>query len=380
MVEPALMVTVPGPMLEFAVASALGDGVVAGTVVREITLPMTDSIKVGLTVTIVGARFDLVARDDARVPIRVRGRVTVTQPDGTPLPISLPPLEVEVAALVEAQLDLGVDQVRLVIDLPGVEFLGADVIGVEGAAPSDPMAQMARMALAETGDTLFTSLGREVGPVGLDLTGVPVAELGLSPGRAEIRSTDGALTVSLGGVTGAHASAHRAVPARDDRIGVSIDADLLAPVLSYLGTRALGGIPAPFEVSMKATAGSLSVGLRNSRVLGPPIPDLRTGLRTDVRVSRRSDHLEVRLGGAWLELPGPLALFDGIGRAASTLGASIVPVVAKLPVTYPVPNVEDLMVRIAALAVTSDRIDAQLEFVDSALSPVALPLRDAVGA
>jgi hypothetical protein len=220
-------------MLERAVEAAVGDGFVAGTVVRTVSLPMIDSIEVGLTVTIVGAYFDLVERADARVPVRVHGRVTVGRPSGEPLPISLPPLDVEVRALVEAQLDLGVDQVRLVIDLPGVEFLGASVIGVEGAAPSDPMAQMAQMALAETGDTLFSSLGREVGPVGMDLTGIPVAELGLSPGRAVIRSTDGALTVTIGGVTGETASAHRTPPSREDRIGVSIDADLLGPVRRY---------------------------------------------------------------------------------------------------------------------------------------------------
>ena len=358
------MVTVPGPMLERAVEAAVGDGFVAGTVVRHVALPMVDSVEVGLTVTIIGARFDLVDRDDNRVPVRVQGRVTVGRPSGEPLPIGLPPLDVEVKALVEAQLDLGVDQVRLVIDLPGVEFLGATVIGVEGASPSDPMAQMAQMALAETGDTLFTSLGREVGPLGIDLTGIPVAELGLSPGRAVIRSTKDALTVTIGGVTGEKASAHRTPPARQDRIGVSIDADLLGPILSYLATRALGGIPAPFDLDLAAAPGSLSVGVRNARVLASPIPDLRTGLRTEVHVNRRDDHLEVRLAGAWLELPGPLGVFDGIGRAAATLGASVVPIVAKLPITYPVPRVDDLTVRVAALAVSNDRIDAQLEFVD----------------
>ncbi|MBK6438397.1 MAG: hypothetical protein IPH81_10335 [Candidatus Microthrix sp.] len=365
MVEPAVMVTVPGPMLERAVEAAVGDGFVAGTVVRTVSLPMIDSIEVGLTVTIVGAYFDLVERADARVPVRVHGRVTVGRPSGEPLPISLPPLDVEVSALVEAQLDLGVDQVRLVIDLPGVEFLGASVIGVEGAAPSDPMAQMAQMALAETGDTLFSSLGREVGPVGMDLTGIPVAELGLSPGRAVIRSTDGALTVTIGGVTGETASAHRTPPSREDRIGVSIDADLLGPVLSFLATRALGGIPAPFDLDLSAAPGSLSVGVRNTRVLGPPIPDFRTGVRTAVHLTRRQDHLEVRLAGAWLELPGPLGVFDGIGRAAATLGASVMPIVARLPISYPLPNVDDLTVRIASLAVGTDRIDAQLEFVDT---------------
>lgn len=358
------MVTVPGPMLERAVAAAVGDGFVAGTVVRKVALPMADGIEVGLTVTIVGAHFDLVERADARVPVRVHGRVTVGRPNGEPLPIALPPLDVEVSALVEAQLDLGVDQVRLVVDLPGVEFLGATVIGVEGAAPSDPMAQMAQMALAETGDTLFSSLGQEVGQVGIDLTGIPVAELGLSPGRAVIRSTEGSLTVTIGGVTGETASAHRAPPARDDRIGVSIDADLLGPVLSFLATRALGGIPAPFDLDLAATPGALSVGLRNARVLGAPMPDLRTGVRTAVHLTRRDDHLEVRLAGAWLELPGPLAIFDGIGRAAATLGASVMPIVARLPITYPVPRVADLTVRVAGLAVSTDRIDAQLEFVD----------------
>ena len=365
MVEPAVMVTVPGPMLERAVEAAVGDGFVAGTVVRTVSLPMIDSIEVGLTVTIVGAYFDLVERADARVPVRVHGRVTVGRPSGEPLPISLPPLDVEVSALVEGQLGRGVGQVRLVSGLPGVEFLGASVIGVEGAAPSDPMAQMAQMALAETGDTLFSSLGREVGPVGMDLTGIPVAELGLSPGRAVIRSTDGALTVTIGGVTGETASAHRTPPSREDRIGVSIDADLLGPVLSFLAARALGGIPAPFDLDLSAAPGSLSVGVRNTRVLGPPIPDFRTGVRTAVHLTRRQDHLEGRLAGAWLELPGPLGVFDGIGRAAATLGASVMPIVARLPISYPLPNVDDLTVRIASLAVGTDRIDAQLEFVDT---------------
>lgn len=358
------MVTVPGPMLELAVATAVGDGVSLGTVVRTIALPMIDDLKVGLTVEVVGATFDLVARNDSRVPIRVRGRVTVAQPNGEPLPLSLPPLDIEVSALVEVQMDLGVDQIRVVVDLPGVEFLGATVVGVEGASPIDPMAQMARMALAETGDTLFNALGQDMGPVGIDLTGIPVAELGLTPGRAEIRSTDGALTVAVGGVTGKVASAHRAPPSRDDRIGVSIDADLLGPILSFLGNRALGGVPTPFDLNLIATPGSISVGVRNSLVLGPPMPDLRTGLRTDVHLSRRDDHVELRLAGAWLELPGPLGVFNGIGRAASTLGASLVPIVARLPLSYPVPNVDELVVRIASLAVGKDRIDAQVELVE----------------
>ncbi|MCB1027474.1 MAG: hypothetical protein KDB24_06895 [Microthrixaceae bacterium] len=366
MVEPALMVTVPGPMLELAVAAAVGDGVTLGTVARTVSLPMADELAVGLTVQVVGAKFDLVGRDDARVPVRVQGRVSVAQPNGDPLPISLPALEVEVSALVEAQIDLGVDQMRIVVDLPGVEFVEATVVGVEGAAPGDPMAQMAQLALAETGDTLFSSLGHDVGPVGIDLTGVPVAELGLRPGRAEIRCTDGALTVAIGGVTGDHAGAHRTPPTRDDRIGVSIDADLLGPVLSYLGSRALGGIPAPFDLDLMAEPGSVSVGVRNTRVLGPPMPDLRTGVRTAVHLNRRNDHLEVRLAGAWLELPGPLGLFDGIGRALSTLSASMVPIVARLPLTYPVPNVEELTLRVAALAVGSDRIDAQVELIERA--------------
>ena len=99
------MVTVPGPMLERAVEAAVGDGFVAGTVVREVSLPMLDSVELGLTVTIIGAHFDLVERADNRVPVRVQGRVTVGRPNGEPLPISLPPLDVEVNALVEAQLD-----------------------------------------------------------------------------------------------------------------------------------------------------------------------------------------------------------------------------------------------------------------------------------
>lgn len=366
MVEPALMVTVPGPMLELAVATAVGEGITLGTVARTVSLPMADELQVGLTVQVVGAKFDLVARDDALVPVRVQGRVTVAQPNGDPLPMALPALEVEVTALVEAQIDLGVDQIRVLVDLPNVQFLGATVVGVEGAAPGDPMAKLAQMALAETGDTLFNALGDEVGPVGIDLTGVPVAELGLTPGRADIRSTDGALTVAIGGVTGEHAGAHRAPPSRDDRIGVSVDADLLGPVLSYLGSRTLGGIPMPFDLDLAAQPGSVSVGVRNARVLGPPVPDLRTGVRTAVHLTRRDDHLEVRLAGAWLELPGPLGLFNGIGRAAATLGASMVPMVAKLPLTYPVPNVDELSLRVAALAVGSDRIDAQIEFVESA--------------
>jgi hypothetical protein len=105
--------------------------------------------------------------------------------------------------------------------------------------------------------------------------------------------------------------------------------------------------------------------VRNTRVLGPPIPDFRTGVRTAVHLTRRQDHLEVRLAGAWLELPGPLGVFDGIGRAAATLGASVMPIVARLPISYPLPNVDDLTVRIASLAVGTDRIDAQLEFVDT---------------
>ena len=96
------------------------------------------------------------------------------------------------------------------------------------------------------------------------------------------------------------------------------------------------------------------------------MPDLRTGVRTAVHLNRRNDHLEVRLAGAWLELPGPLGLFDGIGRALSTLSASMVPIVARLPLTYPVPNVEELTLRVAALAVGSDRIDAQVELIERA--------------
>ncbi|MBP9066115.1 MAG: hypothetical protein KBF84_08510, partial [Candidatus Microthrix sp.] len=61
----------------------------------------------------------------------------------------------------------------------------------------------------------------------------------------------------------------------------------------------------------------------------------------------------------------PLGVFDGIGRAAATLGASVMPIVARLPISYPLPNVDDLTVRIASLAVGTDRIDAQLEFVDT---------------
>ena len=37
------MVTVPGPMLERAVEAAVGDGFVAGTVVRTVSLPMIDT-------------------------------------------------------------------------------------------------------------------------------------------------------------------------------------------------------------------------------------------------------------------------------------------------------------------------------------------------
>ncbi|MEZ5383398.1 MAG: hypothetical protein R2754_16570 [Microthrixaceae bacterium] len=365
MADHALTVTIPAPMLELAVGLALGDGFVAGTVVREVSLPMVDAVPVGLTVTILGARFDLHARDDARIPVHVHGRVSVGRPDGQPLPMNLPPLDVEVHAIVGAQVDVGVDQVRLLVDLPGVEFLGADVLGVEGASPADPLAQMAAMALAETGDTLFESLGREVGPVGIDLTGLPVAELGLAPGRAEIRCVEGALTVSFGGETGAHGSSHRTL-ARTDRIGLSVDADLLGPVLTYLGARALGGVPAPFDLHLESAPGTLSLGVRNARVLGPPLPDLRTALRTAVHLNRRSDYLEVRLAGAWLELPGPLGILNGLGRVASTLGASMVPISFKLPLIYPldVPDADDLAIRVATLAVGADRIDAQLEFVD----------------
>jgi hypothetical protein len=40
------------------------------------------------------------------------------------------------------------------------------------------------------------------------------------------------------------------------------------------------------------------------------------------------------------------------------------PIVARLPISYPLPNVDELVVRIASLAVGKDRIDAQVELVE----------------
>ena len=59
------------------------------------------------------------------------------------------------------------------------------------------------------------------------------------------RETDRTLTQTVGGVHG-------------DRI----DADLLGPILSFLGNRALGGVPTPFDLNLIATPGSISVGVR----------------------------------------------------------------------------------------------------------------------
>lgn len=380
----ALCASVTEDLLNDLVLFAVGDGVVLEPLEQQLALPAMGEVLLGLGLTITGGRFDLRGDDGgrARVVVTADGDVSLRSAtydgdvtDAAPgaFPTSPAPIPVRVEALVDPVFELHADRtVTVGLDLQGAELVSLSVDGdspmPDGVDPAawTAMTQMTDLMFASMGDGLFASLGEHVGTVGNELgpdVGTVLWDLGVAAGRADARVSSGIVSLGLparDGVVGRAAP----VPLAGRRLGVALARSAVDHLARMLLSRAVGGLPMPFELEVDLGDQRVGGTIRQTRLLSERFPDLRTSVRTEVRPRLVRGRLELTVQAAWVEMPSIVPSFvNDLSRRVGGL-AGLAPLRFRLPGTIDVPVVagsdDTLAVRVDDLRVTADGVGVVL--------------------
>lgn len=357
----ALCAAVTEEMLNDLAILAVGDGVTLDQVETDVALPGMGDVRLRLTLTVTSGTFDLRADDNgrARVVIHASGDVAVealgfegsSAPAATMLPSGPVPIPVRVEALVDPVVEVRDD---LTVEV-GLAVRGGELVGVtvDGDAPAPDgvdadawvgMSQMVNMLFSTMGEQLWAGLGEHVGVVGDELpaeVGAVLADLGVAPGRADVRIATGLMTLGLPArddVVG-HAPP---VPVAGKRLALSLAGSGVDTVASRLLALVVGNRPLPFEIDVELGDQRVQGRLRQTRLLSERIPDLRLALRTDLRPRLVGGRLEVSLRAAWVEVPELFPTFGLTGLIndlSHRMGgfASLAPLRLRFPSVIQVP-------------------------------------------
>ena len=379
----AVCAAVTQEMLNDLVLFVVGDGVALDPVETDVALPGMGDIRLKVGLTINGGSFDLHSDDGGRVraTATAAGQVDATALgfDGSSAPVAsmLPAGPVQIPVRVEALVDPVVELKEDLTVTVGLSVHGGQLVGVtvddDAPAPEgvDPdawagMTQMFNMLFATMGEQLWEALGEHVGVVGNDAgedVGAVLSELGVVPGRAEIRVTTGLLTIGLpGDVT--QIGRASPVPVAGSRIAVSLAQTGVHRLAAMLLPLVAGGRPLPFEIEVDLGDQRVRGTIRQTRILSDRVPDLRMSLRTDLSPRLTGGRLEIALRAAWVELPSLFPSFvNDLSRQVGSR-ASLAPLKMRFPAVIQVPvgappeggESETVGIQVDDLRVTSDGV------------------------
>jgi hypothetical protein len=243
------------------------------------------------------------------------------------------------------------------------------VIETESAEPEDDavlqaQAQMSEMVVGMMGDDAFEILRGEMEQVALNL-GPELARLvlglGVEPGDGDAVVEDGALVMALRRQKDHEGTPMGALASDAERATVSIASDALAPAVLELVAARLEGLPVPFELDLGVVGERLQGRVRNTRLVGAGLPDLRAAMAWEVRPRLRGDAIEIDLEAAWLELPELVPL--PINRWARQVGSMVglLPIRMTVPARVELPRSEhgedDVSVRVESLELRDEQVD-----------------------
>lgn len=361
---------IPEGFLNELARLAVGDGVNGPTVRHDFNLPVMGSVVTELDVSIIGVSFRMRASDGGdrlHAAVRARGHVGFPEMPGG-RPEERPSLVVRGDMLVRPLVHVDAQGIHVGLDVATAE-LEQMVIETEGSEPEDDavlqaQAQMSEMVVGMMADDAFEILRGEMEQVALNL-GPELAQLvlglGVEPGDGDALVEDGALVMALRRQPD-HAGTPLGPLERDaKRATASIASEALAPAVLQLVEARLEGLPVPFELDLGIVGERLQGRVRNTRLVGARLPDLRAAMAWEVRPRLRDDGIEVDLEAAWLELPEVVPL--PVNRWARQVGSMVglLPIRAIVPARVELPRSahreDDVSVVVESLELRGEQID-----------------------
>ncbi len=361
---------IPEGFLNELARLAVGDGVDGPTVLHDFNLPVMGSVVTELDVSIIGVSFLMRASDGGdrlHASVRARGHVGFPEMPGG-VPDERPSLVVRGDMLVRPLVHVDAHGIHVGLDVATAE-LEQMVIETESAEPEDDavlqaQAQMSEMVVGMMGDDAFEILRGEMEQVALNL-GPELARLvlglGVEPGDGDAVVEDGALVMALRRQED-HEGTPMGVLASDaERATASIASEALAPAVLQLVAARLEGLPVPFELDLGVVGERLQGRVRNTRLVGAGLPDLRAAMAWEVRPRLRGEAIEIDLEAAWLELPDLVPL--PINRWARQVGSMVglLPIRMTVPARAELPRSEhgedDVSIRVESLELHDEQVD-----------------------
>ena len=361
---------IPEGFLNELARVAVGDGVDGPTVLHDFNLPVMGSVVTELDVSIIGVSFRMRASDGGdrlHASVRALGHIGFPElPGGAP--DERPSLVVRGDMLVRPLVHVDARGIRVGLDVAAAE-LEQMVIETESSEPEDDavlqaQAQMSEMVVGMMGDDAFEILRGEMEQVALNL-GPDLAQLvlglGVEPGDGDAHVEDGALVMALRRQEGHEGTSLAPLAGEADRATASIASEALAPAVLQMVEARLEGLPVPFELDLGVAGERLRGRMRNTRLVGAGLPDLRAAMAWEVQPRLRGDVIEVDLEAAWLELPEVIPL--PINRWARQVGSMVglLPIRMTVPARAELPRSEhgedDVSVRVESLELRDAQID-----------------------
>ena len=379
----ALSAVVSEEFLNTLARNGIGDGIAAAEFRQQFHLPMMGSLDLSIAMVIVEVRFEMRETNDDRLHAIIRATGDIGFHGETMMP-ALPGLaRVRGEVLVRPRVELRPDgRFVAILDLAGSELIAMTLEAIDGIeANAEAQAQMGQLLFAAVGGELFEGLAGQLGSIGLELGPTEahvLTELGVRPSPADVRMSDGSMTVGLPAVAGLEGNAHVQMGGAEDdggggigvrRIGSrGVAIGVAAGALGALATRLAAdtlGVPLPFEVDVIARDDRVGTRFRNQRLVESSfLPDLRPGLRSTVRTLLVGDQLELSLREAWVELPLVPPAINRLNRWFGGV-AALAPLNVSIPARGSIPVRPDsevkLDVRITELDVGRDGVTFVVE-------------------
>lgn len=343
----AVALAIPAEFLNTLAAHGIGEGVEVPELRDVVQLPMMGPMELRVAMTIVGVSFQMRSGDGGRLRATVRAAASIEILGDTPM-MMLPGLvRVSGEVLVEPIVELRADgSFAAYLDLPNSELIATHFDGVDGVeADADAAAQMGQMLFATVGGDLFGGLADNLGTLGLELApeeGVVIAELGVAPGRADVKVRSGSVEVGLPAADHLDGAAS-IVEVHGPCVGVGVASGAIAALATALAQQQTGLSHLPFELDVTTSDHQVGGRVRSTRLVNSTLlPDLRPGVSYAVEPRLVDDHVELVLRAAWFELPLVPGAVNRLNRwmgglATRALSPLVGPIAVRLPASAELP-------------------------------------------
>lgn len=367
----AVALVIPAEFLNTLAEHGIGDGVEAPELRDTFQLPMMGPMEVSVGMTITGVAFQMRSGDRGRLRATVRASGALKFHGD--FPMEVPGLvRVSGDVLVEPIIELREDNTFVAyLDLANSELIATRFEGIDGVEhDAEAAAQMSEMMFAAVGGDLFGAMAENMGTLGMELgpeEGVVLAELGVAPGRAEIRIRPGRMEVGMAAVEGLDGAAVD-VPVQGPCIGVGIASGSVSALAMGLVEQRAGVSRLPFEFDVRTTDDEIDGRLRSTRLVHSSlIPDLRPAVNCAVEPRLVDERIEMQIRAAWLDLPLVPRAVNRFNRwlggmAARALGPVTGPLTVRMPARLEVPARPDsditMWMAVRSLQVDGDGVEA----------------------